>query len=55
MRECCEKERESFHKSRWGDTTDSDEFEPDSDQGFLPTRLSVKRRGIGLGEAMEVR
>lgn len=41
-----ERERASDGWSRWGARADSDqdqdEFEPDNDQGFLPTRLSVK-------------
>ena len=47
-----------FHKPGAGARADSDhdenEFEPDNDQGFLPTRLSVKRR-VGSGQVRQVK
>lgn len=61
MRESCEKERARFHSVSLAvgaggehertQTKIKDKFEPDNDQGFLPTRLSVKkkRRGVGFG------
>ena len=61
-----EKERAAvpFHKlepvvgvgARAESDHDENKFEPVNDQGFMPTRLSVKRRGVGsLGQVSQAK